>query len=65
VTAGDADYKAGPFMVCAHIWSREMGVRIRRSPFAISVCEWCGRTRLRAVNPNKLAETLRNMGEAA
>jgi hypothetical protein len=60
-----AEDTIGPITVCAHIWSREMGVRVRRQPFALSICEWCGKTRLRTVDPTKLDATLRSFGEAA
>jgi hypothetical protein len=57
----EADLKA----VCAHIWSREMGVRVKGQPYALSICEWCGRVRLRTVDSSKLDATLRTMGRAA
>jgi len=49
----------GPLTVCAHIWSREMGVYVQRNPYALSICTWCGKTRLREVDPSKLSASLK------
>jgi len=38
---------------CVHRWSEEFGVRIRNYPHMLSICTWCGQTRLRLVNPIK------------
>jgi len=51
--------------VCTHVWSREMGVHVRRKPYLMSICTWCGRMRARAVDPTKLQMARHLFGEEA
>lgn len=49
---------------CTHAWSKEVGFYIRNWPHMLAICTWCAKTRIRAVDPRWLRNTMNGMSQS-